>query len=66
MISLILVIILFYSLLCAPDIVLRYFDFNDSLEHAFMYLILCLIVGLTGAGVSVRIYQLFGDSNENL
>ena len=51
-------LIVFYSLLCSPDVWFRYFKYNDSPEYAFLYLFGCLAIGFSLIGVASRVRML--------
>ena len=56
-------ILMFYSLLCGPDIFFRLINnrFSESPEFAFFYFISCIVLGVTLIGLVLRVVYAVHD-----
>ncbi len=64
LVSLIFCLALVYSFINAPDLFFRLFEFSDSPNYAFAYIVCCIVFGLTGAGFVYGVIGLFTDKLE--
>jgi hypothetical protein len=56
--------LMLYSFLCSPHIYFRWVDVNDSPEHAFIYFIACILMGITLIGAIFRAYYALTDKGD--